>query len=475
MAYSELPNSDSLQQAIGRYQAQLIGRRRGLGFLVVIVSLAAGLRLHQLGWPWPWSLGFAVFAAVAGIMVCFRWIRLALLSFSKTASHLDRTLGLKQRLVTAQEWANRQPQPALYAQLIADLERRCSKMRLRPPVAIDRAAAALFVLLIVLLIFPGSGRLLITTEPSSPTIKAAQTSQEKATLPQQAEEPESLQRPRPERLEPASRTSGEGSQQGAQPCGENSQGQSSQSSQDSSGNQQEKESQSSKGRQQNHSDSQQAGEQTQSQAGQAGKDQAQRSSGESQDSRQDSQGGKGSASQRAESNAEQGKADASAQAQSTGTRANEGKSGNQAEAGQSGQSQQLQAEIQQLLKEVSGQLEQLQTQMEKNEPAQPNIGTGTDPELYDKVKEQPGDESQGQQVPIGLESDESPTASERAASGVGEARQRSEKAQPQMKEKEVSLSESPTPETPASRQVIPPTYRDVFDRLNRSPESTSEK
>ena len=129
----------------------------------------------------------------------------------------------------------------------------------------------------------------------------------------------------------------------------------------------------------------------------------------------------------------------------------------------------MKAEIQQLLKEVSGELKTLQAQLEeaaKNQPP-PQAGTSTDPDLYESPS--PLDAAQGDALPIQLQADQAPTKSPRPSGGVGTPSNDVSKDGPSLKAEDAQLSDAPIDETPTNRQVVPPEYRDVFDRLNRTP------
>jgi hypothetical protein len=53
---------------------------------------------------------------------------------------------------------------------------------------------------------------------------------------------------------------------------------------------------------------------------------------------------------------------------------------------------------------------------------------------------------------------------------VGEAGEEAANEAPSMTPEDAELSDAPAEERSTDRQVVPPEYRDVFDRLNKSPE-----
>ena len=135
----------------------------------------------------------------------------------------------------------------------------------------------------------------------------------------------------------------------------------------------------------------------------------------------------------------------------------------------------MKEEIQQLLKEVSGELKQLQNQLELSQQNQPPPapGSATDPDLYGESEKL--DPAKGEEVPIQIQPDEAPTKTPRAGGGTGaSAKNEIGREGPRTGREDAQLSETPTAESSAEKQAIPPEYHDVFDRLNRTPTPTTE-
>ena len=128
----------------------------------------------------------------------------------------------------------------------------------------------------------------------------------------------------------------------------------------------------------------------------------------------------------------------------------------------------MKAEIQALLKEVSGELKQLQSQLAAAKAgAAASPGAATDPELYGASAplESPDD---GEALPIQLQTDTAQTQTKRPNSGVGRPAGEILPDAPQAQAEDAQLSEAPREEKAAERHVVPPEYRTVFDRLNRT-------
>jgi hypothetical protein len=133
----------------------------------------------------------------------------------------------------------------------------------------------------------------------------------------------------------------------------------------------------------------------------------------------------------------------------------------------------LKAEIQELLKEVSGELKQLQAQLATAKDKPPlDAGTSTDPKLYESPMTL--DRKGGTVLPIQLQTDTTPIKAQRPGSGVGPPSGEVSGALPQMKAEEAELSDEPLEEPSAPRQMVPPEYRSVFDRLHPDPTLPTE-
>ena len=133
------------------------------------------------------------------------------------------------------------------------------------------------------------------------------------------------------------------------------------------------------------------------------------------------------------------------------------------------------ADIQQLLKEVSGELKTLQAQLDAaNQQQASRPGTSTDPNLYgapEPVDRNPS----GTPLPMSLGADTAPSKTPRPGTGVGSAAEHPDHEQPQAKPEAASLSDRPLDEAAGTRQPIPPIYQEIFDRLNRTPQPTTNE
>ncbi len=136
----------------------------------------------------------------------------------------------------------------------------------------------------------------------------------------------------------------------------------------------------------------------------------------------------------------------------------------------------MKAEIQELLKQVSGELKELQAQLllaaAQQNPA-PQAGTATDPDLYEAPMGL--DPVTGEPLPIHLQTDTFETKDTRPGSGVGTVSEMISSAAPKVRIEEAELAEVPLEERAVGRQVVPPEYRDVFDRLHRTTTSVTSE
>ncbi|MBI4342448.1 MAG: hypothetical protein HY599_03665, partial [Candidatus Omnitrophica bacterium] len=131
----------------------------------------------------------------------------------------------------------------------------------------------------------------------------------------------------------------------------------------------------------------------------------------------------------------------------------------------------LKAEIQELLQEVSGELKQLQAQLAVAHPeTTPDPGTSTDPELYEAPM--PISPDAGTPLPMSLGTDTAETKTPRPGGGVGEPSDAVSSDAPSTPLEEAELSEAPLGERAVGRQVVPPEYRGVFERLHRDRTTT---
>ena len=475
--------AETLQRFSQRYRAALTTKAGLLAGLGVGVASALGWRLQLLQVPWALCLGVPVGIGVLAVSGVAWWLRRRWISPSSSAAYLDQTLGLQQRLVTAAEFAQAPQPPALYPLLIEDTARQCSPEHAKLPRPVNRVTALLALILLLLLLWPVAGR--------SPLMQLAQLPQT-VPPPRPPEQPTPPPQPQSREQQQQQQQQGGGSSDQQQAGGGSGTPKSDQQKSGSGGESQPQE--------QRDGESGQAGKSgqgssNQSNQAQSGRDQRsgqgteEQRGGEQQGQRGSQEQTSGSQGQQHQGQAEQA-AGAKGQNQSSGatgqqqqpqagTQQGDQRSGSQqgsraeqrpgSGGGQlsSGDQQALKAEIQQLLKEVSGELKELQAQLETaKDQSPPPAGTSTDPNLYESPA--PLDPSKGDALPIQLQADQAPTKSPRPGGGVGTASKEVSKEGPSMKAEDAQLSDTPIDETPANRQVVPPEYRDVFDRLNRT-------
>jgi hypothetical protein len=70
-------------------------------------------------------------------------------------------------------------------------------------------------------------------------------------------------------------------------------------------------------------------------------------------------------------------------------------------------------------------------------------------------------------VPINLRTDDAQVKDPRTGGGTGRPGSEVLPDAPQARPEDAQLSDAPSEEQAAGRQVVPPEYRDVFDQLNR--------
>jgi len=441
--------SDVLERFTARYRTRLLLKA------VVLAALGAGIaavlawRLHRLRVNPVWAIGAPGLLGLAAAASLGGWLRLRWMSRQGGAAYLDRTLRLQQRLITAEEFAHAAPPPLLYPLLIEDVGQRVSAQGVRFPKPWDRATMALAVLLLVLLLWP---------------LRGGSVLQQLAQLPRTpppSPPPEMPPSPEEERQEPgASQRQSAGSsvdqtqssQQGQSP------GQQDQSPGSSSGGGGDQRDPSSQGTA--AASSGQDGQGTTADASRTGDGKQTDGGARDQSARQGKQAQAGGAQR------DQAAASASAEARSGG---GVGTSSADQEA--------LRAEIQELLQEVSGELKQLQAQLaEAQSDTAPSPGTSTGPELYEAPMPLSPEAEGSSPVPMSLGTDTAETRSTRPGGGVGEPADRVSSEAPGAQAEDAQLSDTPLDERAATRQVVPPEYREVFDRLHRDqPSQPSER
>ncbi|MBI3997084.1 MAG: DUF202 domain-containing protein [Candidatus Omnitrophica bacterium] len=486
--------------------------------------------------PAAWRMGtaatlMALVSAGVGWWMHRRWV-----SSHATAAYVDHALGLQQRLTTAAEFAQAPQPPLLYGLLVEDMQQRWTANDLRVPRLVDRATIAIAALLVLLLLWPHGGKTALqfaqlprpATPPPRPDLLvppqqnpqdqqrtgAAQQSSPSASSQSQQSSGDGSASPQPQQggigqPQPSSIEQSLGAQQNQAQNGSPSHASGQQIPQPNQGNQPqgttrpspegtspEQSGQSQRGAQQMNS-AQQPSKQGQSTQGQqqAGQQGQQGPSGTTQANAQSAgQSGQQGTNQSRQSAGQQGQGQSpqssatrqSASTQGKGAQQSNVEGGQQSAqaasmaqqqsgsgAGQSSVGQDaLKADIQQLLKEVSGELKQLQTQMDAAQH-QPQIGTGTDPNLYDAPT--PVDVTTGSSMPVQLQTDQATTKTPRPGSGVGRPSGEVSAATPQAKAEAAQLSDQPLEETPVPREAVPPEYRPIFDRLHQQTTQPSEQ
>lgn len=493
--------TEVVQRFTARYRAGLLRKAGLLAALGACILGLVGWRLHQLRLGAVWSAGVpgGLGLAAAGGLVW--WLRRNWISRRGGVTYLDRALGLQQRLITAEEFASATPPPALYPLLVEDASRRCTVVGARFPRPVDRTTAALAALLVLLLLWPVRGHV--------PLQQLAQLPQ--ALLPPHP--PDTKPSPDPDRQDQRmdrSQQGGSSTQQAPQPQSGGGR-ESSHTSERGQSSRSQDASAAGESSPQTGEQSQQAGGEGQEQpadrggadehqAGQAGQDGSREPDADSNRAGQDEE-------QEGQSGAQ---ADASGQrGRSQSSPHQEGRDGQQADGGEGeqGSSRQgraqagagpqqgsggdapsataslqqqaaagggqspgdqaaLKAEIQELLKEVSGELKHLQAQLAVAHPETGSApGTSTDPELYEAPMPIGPDATSA--LPMALGTDTAQTKTPRPGGGVGEASEKVASEAPREPIEDAQLSEVPLEERAVGRHVIPPEYRDVFERLNR--------
>lgn len=445
-----------LTQFTLRYRTALLTRVLVLGGLGLVLAGLIAWRLSPLPLASMWRFGVPAVLAAGGIGALAVWASRRWPSQRASAAHLDRVLGLKQRLVTAEEFSRVPNPPALYPLLMEDVIRRTMSPRAAYPRPMDRAAFMLALLALLLLLWPFGGR--------SPLTQLAHLTQP-TPRPDPSTPPPSQQPPPPPQQQ----------QQGASQ-------QSSSSAQSSSGGHNqppssERDSASAGG----GSSSSQGGQQGSSSGGQRGTGQDAGSTGQAagaQRGQQESGGAQQQAAQPAgqQGNEKGGQAGADGGAGTSRGQPSDAKAQQQAGAGNgpmSSQAQQaLQEDIQKLLKDVSGELKDLQKRLESQDQPPPTPGATTDPELYG-ASDAAGAPTGEASVPIQLKTDAAGTGSSRKSSGSGRPSGETSAASPTAKAEPAQLADEPLEEPAGSRETVPPEYQDVFKQLNRSREHQS--
>ena len=520
----ELP--ELVQQFRVRYRNALLARAGILAALAMGLLVIGSWRLHAAGFPLRYATGTPLAAALLVLGGLGWWLRQRWISTQGAAAHLDEALGLQQRLITAEECAHAQEPGALYPLLLEDAARHYATERLRLPRPVDHTAGVLLVALLLLLILPDlnhvqGGALRPATFPSPPPPPP-----EPSRL--QPPPPEESAQQRSTGHQPS--VSQQPSEAGQRQSAGNAQQQDEQRQPPAGGSQEEQKGQpageaarttpgrtpprhSSDGRespggknieradgedprhQPQAASATQAAGNTSAEQGRGGggarraADSHEGAPGEGSRGEGDraqkrgqqspSQGGRGARSHQASQSkaasstggqqAGQGERDggqpASAGARAEGTRASPAGGGTLS----AGEQQALKEEIQGLLKEVSGELKQLQERLASApQDVRPQAGTGTDPSLYEAPMSL-DPRAGGPTLPMQLQTDTVETQQARPGGGAGQPSGTVARGKPQRLEEDAQLSEEPLEEHPTERQTVPPDYREIVDRLHRSP------
>ncbi len=424
-------------------------------------------------------------------------------------------LGLKLRLVTAEEFADAAQRSSLYPLLVEDAARHCTSASPRFPKPVDRTAGTLALILLLLLIWPhlDSKHMLSphspVSQPPIPIPPPPQESPDGRRDQQQQSSPAPQQSPGGGGQGPSQTSAGGGTddrqhQAGAQQpstgggaqdanaqpnpsqgtqqrTAQGGEGQGSQPQhQTGAGTSGSMSAQNTQGAQRPKTQPQQnvATTDTPTDGSSPSSTHAKQHGGEAaQANRQSSaQGGSqqmaGNRQSASASGSQQQAAGQQGAQQTAQARPLQGASGQQQHAGGGGsQNEALQAQIQQLLQEVSGEIKDLQAQLasEAPRPTQPEIGTGTDPGLYDAPSKLEAGKPGVGVLPIQLKADSAPTKAQRPGQGVGPPSETVSGAGPKAELQNAQLADEPTEEHAGSRQIVPPEYQSVFDRLRKQP------
>jgi len=512
-----------LQQFTARYRNALLTKAALLTGLGAAIVALLSWRLRAMHAPSLWAVGAPVALGLMGAGALAAWIARHWLSSRETAAHLDRTLGLQQRLMTAAEVGARPELPALYEALLEDTARRLDPEQGHVPRPMDRTAGLLAVAVLILLLWwPDGSRLPFPimpkpqmTKPTPPPVNPPPPpSQPPAQQPDQSKSPSqggTAQQPSSGGQQPSSEGQNQPSSSGDNASSKSSAAQ----SQNGRSQDGQKQGQPGSGTSQAASQGHQNPEQGSS-SSHAGSAQRQSGSHDQQQgagtSSQPSSGAQRPSSQQAGARPAGQQAGSSAQPQPTGRPASpnnmSSKSGGQPQPGStqspsqqpagtpqarnaassssspgtgslpqpgqgagqssSGNQEELKADIEQLLKEVSGELKELQGQLAASQDqAHPTAGTSTNPQLYEAPMKLDQQTPGAGQMPLQLQTDTAQTRNQRTVGGTGTPSRQAAAGSPQLQPQSVQLSDAPQDETPASRQPIPPEYRSAFEKLQQ--------
>lgn len=473
----------SLQTIAARYQNALITKAAFITALGAGCCALLAFRLKALQLSSALRVGLPAICAAGMLAALFVWLRKRWMDRKGLAAFLDNSLGLEQRLVTAEEFAKVAISP-LYPSLVEDLRKHMTSKQVIFPKPFDHTAGLLMAVLLFLLLWPKLNPVL------PPPMRQPDFPQ-----PPKQQPPPPDQKKQDQKQEDRQQQDGGGQQQQQQAGAGQQQQQPGGAGQSTDNNQQDKSGAASQppssvddqqqksgsgaepsSAEQQKIDSEAASaQQAQSQPGgaqPAGSDkqdstdkqrsdgQPQQGSPQSQAGNRQQKGAKSNTQSNQDSSSSQGQPKESPQAQQG--------SGSQGKGQSFGEGAALKADIQQLLKEMSGELKNLQAQLESaQEQERPEAGKGTDPDLYGdraKLEELPNTTP----LPIELKTDTRATKSGRPSGDIGKPSDEVANAAPKTEAQAVSLSDQPLEEAGSTRQPVPAEYRPIFDELRRS-------
>ncbi len=467
-----------LEGAARRYRRALTTKAIVLGVLSLGLAAGIGWRLFVLRMALFWSValpGLFVAVAAAGL---WAWLRGRWPSQRDLAASLDETLGLEQRLVTAQEFSTAEAPSRLYPLLIEDAARHLSVEQVRLPRAVDPVSGMLIIGLLLVWLWPWYAGMHPGRQDRARPLRPDESPDERREGSARGQTAGARSGLQPSAGSPqqaagggASQAGGSqrsGSVHGAERGGEQP-GQGRQGGRAQSG------SQSAHAGQVTRMDGQQDARQQRA-PGTEGDEEAQQQQMAAAHPARAGQRGRpaaGKAAAQQQSIGQQGAAAAAlAQAGGGGQRPAGGSS-----PGSLGNQEALKAEIQGLLKDLSGELKQLEAQLEASKQVPPQAGTGTDPQLFGSGagEELPTPHGASTPVAIQLRTDVAETKSSRPGRGTAPPSGRVAEAPPSAQAESARLSDVPREELPVVRPAVPPVYRGLFDRLRTEAASPDEE
>jgi len=457
-----------LHALVRRYQRALLAKGGLLTLVGAALVAVLAWRLAHTQAAAVWSMLLPTIAGLAGAAALWMWWKRHSLSRATTIRQLDDTLGLEQRLITLEQFERTAHPPLLFPLLERDTQQRCSAGPQRVPRLMDRTSGLLTVALLILLLWPGAGRLPVpfaprespAESPTPPDRESPPPPPEPSESSAESEDSESAPAPGQSSSSPPSAPSDQ------QPADEGT-GDSDQPSEDAS----------SQGEDGGRSPQASEGDGTdQSSQGQPSSDAGDQrrdasSAGRTDTSSQEQAAGQPreqQPSRSAESSSERASGGRDGQGAQAEQRQAASEDGGRDQAGRSfGKQQALRGDIKELLEELRGELQTLQAQLEarQDEFSSGEPGTASDPELYDAA-ESLEQGALGQRA-LPLQTDAEPTTSMRPGGGFGGPSDEIAEAVPQQQPQAAQLSDQPHEELAGHRMVVPPEYRAVLETLRQ--------